>query len=280
MSVIALVVVLQILGLRGAAVKHPRAQRTALALPPVTPRKWKGVTQPLGIPGNWKFALDDEFSGGQLNQAIWRPGWYGTGITGAPNTLEDDCYSSANVKVAGDGTMQLAVTATRSKCHGVTYPYTGALVSTNPHDGRRSGGFVYTYGVLEARVYVPGKQTWLFDWPAIWTDGFHWPVDGEDDVMEAIGGNACFHFHSLHYARHGPGACVILRPGWHTFASDWSPGSVSYYYDGHRVATITHGITDKPMFIVIDNTVWRTERALTHPAVMRVDYVRVWQRVG
>ena len=101
--------------------------------------------------------------------------------------------------------MHLAVTAQPSTCHGRTYPYTGALVSTNPRDGRQHGGFQYTYGVLEARIYVPGLHGRVADWPTLWSDGYHWPYDGEDDVLEGIGGSMCFHFHSLGHARHGPG---------------------------------------------------------------------------
>ena len=123
--------------------------------------------------------------------------------------------------------MHLAVTAQPSTCHGRTYPYTGALVSTNPRDGRKHGGFQYTYGVLEARIYVPGLHGKVADWPAFWSDGYRWP-NGEDDVMEGIGGSICFHFHSLHFAPHGPGGCTSeFRPGWRTFASDWEPGKVT-----------------------------------------------------
>jgi len=257
---------------------HSRPNVAPRVLPPVPPRTWNGIAQPLGITGDWRFVLNDEFNGPRLDTSIWRAGWYGTGVTGSTNVLENDCYSSENVSFPGDGSMHLAVTAEPSRCHGRTHPYTGALVSTNPYDGRRSGGFEFTYGVLEAKVYVPGAGAKVANWPAFWSDGYHWPYDGEDDVMEGIGGAACFHFHSLHHAPHGPGGCVVgFRPGWHTFASDWLPGKVSYYYDGHLVGTVTDGVTGKPMFIIIDNTVWRGRLSLTRPAALRVDYVRVWQ---
>ena len=51
--------------------------------------------------------------------------------------------------------MNLDVTGASSECGGVTEPYTGAMVTTNPRDGRGSGGFQYTYGFLEARVNIP-----------------------------------------------------------------------------------------------------------------------------
>jgi beta-glucanase (GH16 family) len=278
--IVGLVVFLQLLAVH-AEHKAASKPKHASHKPWLSATMWNGIPQPLGIPGHWRYILDDEFDGPTLDTSIWRAGWYGTGTTGPTNVLENDCYSSANVTFPGDGSMHLAVSAERSRCDGRSLPYSGALVSTNPLDGRQGGGFEYTYGVVQARMYIPGAYGKITNWPALWTDGHDWPYDGEDDVMEGIGGEACFHFHSLHHAPHGPGGCVTdLQPGWHTFASDWQPGEVSYYYDGYLVGTVTVGVTGKPMFIVITNTVWKDEPDLTMPAALRVDYVRVWQRVG
>jgi beta-glucanase (GH16 family) len=171
--------------------------------------------------------------------------------------------------------MHLNVTASSSTCGGVTRPYTGAIVTTNPSDGRSSGGFQYTYGVLEVRVYVPADGTQIANWPAVWADGQSWPNDGEDDLMEGLNGQACFHFHDV---LGGPGGCdTTLKPGWHTFASDWQPGSVTYYYDGVDVGSITTGITSAPMYILLDNTVYPGEANITEADSMDVSYVRVWQ---
>jgi beta-glucanase (GH16 family)/transcriptional regulator with XRE-family HTH domain len=233
---------------------------------------------PVGIPGAWNVALDSEFSGTSLDTSIWRPGWFGSGTTGpVDRTHEAACYSPNNVTFPGDGSVHLKVTGSPSSCNGVTEPYTGSLISSNPHDGRASGGFEYTYGALEARVYIPaasGNQ--VANWPAVWTDGQSWPTTGEDDLMEGLsGGQACFHFHST---AGGPGTCVAgAYTGWHTFASDWEPGSVTYYYDGVKVGQITTGITASPMYIVLDNTVASANPALSKAADLQVAYVRVWQ---
>ena len=215
--------------------------------------------------------LNSQFNGPGL-PAEWSTGWFGSGVTAPINGEENACYSPANVSLPGDGTLHLKVTATASTC-GSTRPYTGAAVTTNPSDGRGSG-FQYTYGVLEARVYVPAAGTQIANWPAVWTDGQKWPTDGEDDVMEGLDGAACYHFHD---PSGGPGSCVSkIKPGWHTFASNWQPGSVTFYYDGADVGSITSGITGAPMYLVLDNTV-KTGSGLTVPGTMQVSYVRVWQ---
>lgn len=215
--------------------------------------------------------LDSEFDGTNL-PAGWKAGWLTTGITPPVNTtLEDDCYGPRNVTFPGDGTMHLNVTAASSVCGGVSRPFTGAMVTTDPGDGRGTG-FQYTYGVLQARIYLPADGSRLADWPAVWAEGQDWPTDGEDDVIEGLGGEACFHFHD---PLGGPGNCdSTITPGWHTFASDWQPGSVTFYYDGHKVGKITSGITSAPMFLLLDNT---TTADSPISDSMRVQYVRVWQ---
>lgn len=205
---------------------------------------------------------------------MWQTGWFGSGVTAPIAPSELACYNPANVTLPGDGSVHLALTDTPSTCGGVQKPYTGALLSSNPSDGRAGGGFQYTYGVLEARVYVPASGSQTANWPAVFTDGQSWPTDGEDDVMEGLSGELCFHFHS---PSGGPGQCVAgAAAGWHTFASDWEPGSVTYYYDGVRVGQITTGVTSSPMYIILVNTTSAASPQVA-PAAMRVDYVRVWQ---
>jgi beta-glucanase (GH16 family) len=170
------------------------------------------------------------------------------------------------------------VRAVVSDCQGVSRPYTGAVLSTNPSDGRRHGGFQYTYGVLQARVYIPRAGSRIADWPAVMTLGQSWPEDGEDDILENVQGTACAHFHSPLNVFAGLGGCDrYLRPGWHTVASDWEPGSVTWYYDGVKIAHVTQGVTSAPMYLVLVDTVSAKAPAIARPSAMRVQYVRVWQ---
>jgi beta-glucanase (GH16 family) len=238
--------------------------------------------QPAGIAGQWKLILNSQFNTPSLDTSLWRPGWFGTGVTRAISHLEPACYSPANVTFPGDGTMHLNVTATRLKCGGITQPFAGAVVTTNPHDGRRSGGFTYRYGVLEAKVFIPGSGSLISNWPSVVTFGQVWPQDGEDDVLEVLNGTACFHYHSPGYAPSGHlGGCdPTFTAGWHTVASDWQPGVVTYYFDGVEIGQITKGVTSAPMYIVLVNTVHQIDRLDPRGAVvdsMQVAYVRVWQ---
>lgn len=252
--------------------------KTRTATKPVQTAPATGAAQPAGIPGNWKLVFDTEFDRSSLDRSVWRTGWFGDGVTRPASNTDDDCYSPNNVTFPGDGTMHLNVTATSSTCGGVSYPYTGSMVTTDPSDGRASGGFQYTYGVVEARVYLPADGTVIADWPGVWADGQNWPTDGEDDVMEGLDGSACATFHDpLDIGLRTRACSTTVGPGWHTFASDWQPGSVTYYYDGAVVATVTSGVTSAPMYLILDDTVKMGEPDDTEPDAMRVQYVRVWQ---
>ena len=70
---------------------------------------------------------------------------------------------------------------------------------------------------------------------------------------------------------------MSITPGWHTFASDWGPGSVTYYYDGISIGSVTTGVPSAPVFIIPDNTVYPGEAGVTEADSMQVQYVRVWQ---
>lgn len=234
---------------------------------------------PLGISGSWRLTLNAQFTGGHYDGGLWRAGWFGTGVTAPINAEEIACYSSANVVPSRKG-LALNVTTAQSTCDGRSQPFTGSVISTNPRDGRASGGYSFRYGVVQARVYIPGSSRMLYDWPAISTYGQHWPQDGEDDLLEVQNGVACFHFHSVGYAPGGGlGGCdPNLTAGWHTVASDWEPGSVNYYLDGAWIGAIHTGITDQPMYIAINNTVGPGGGGVSRADTVLVAYVRVWQR--
>jgi beta-glucanase (GH16 family) len=130
---------------------------------------------------------------------------------------------------------------------------------------------------MEARVRLPGSGS-IVDWPAFWAVGQSWPTDGEIDVVEGLGGQACAHF--INHPGRNPGTCATgaFAGQWHIFAADWEPGSVAYYYDGIEIFRDTLGITSAPMCLVLDLAVSDAITSPdTAPATMQVDYVTAWQ---
>jgi len=259
-----------------AALRPADKSNAAVQPPPVIP--------PWGIPGTWNLVLNADFTDSTLDTQLWRPGWFGTGTTQAISQFEIDCYKSSNATVVPSDMLDLSVTAKPSHCEGKRQPYTAAVVSTNPYDGRPSGGFQYRYGVAEARIYLPAYKGVVADWPLFISLGQHWPQDGENDVMEGLSGKVCFHFHSpghISGPKNNLGGCdAAVHPGWNTLASYWKPGSVTYYYNGVKTAEFTDGITSAPMYLVLADTVpdWWSHSAIAD--TMKVAFVRVWQPTG
>jgi beta-glucanase (GH16 family) len=226
---------------------------------------------PAGDPGTWNLAFDDEFTGSSLDTSKWSVGWFGSGITKAVNSYETACYDPSHVSEA-NGELDLTLTAGSTSCGGATQPYDGAAVTTNGH-------FQFTYGFVEVRAWLAGNGSSVYDWPQIWLDGQNWPADGEIDILEGLGGSACYHWHGPPSGT-GYGGCPAgnFSGGWHTFGVDWEPGSVTYYYDGTNVGSVTNStsqITGDPMYLILVAST--SAESPSQAATEQFDYVRVWQ---
>ncbi|MFJ1974133.1 family 16 glycosylhydrolase [Streptomyces sp. NPDC087903] len=226
---------------------------------------------PVGIGGTWHQVFSDEFNGTGLDGSKWNSNWFGCSgcVTKPPNSAEGSAYSPSQVTVS-NGSLHLKLIQQSTTVGGTTYPYLSGLVTSN-------GKAQFTYGAFEARIYTPSSGTQMANWPSFWADGQNWPTDGEMDVLEGLGGSACYHFHST---AGGPGGCAsgTYSGGWHTFGAEWKQGSVTYYYDGKQVGQITSGITSAPMYLILNNAINPSHSGTNVvPADMMVDYVRVWQ---
>jgi beta-glucanase (GH16 family) len=219
-------------------------------------------------PGPWALVFDSEFGGTSLNTGQWSSGWFGSGITKWVNSLEQDCYDPAEVSESG-GSLNLTAVASAESCDGTTEPYASGIVTTY-------GTFSFTYGYAEARIWLPGS-TGIEDWPAFWALGQDWPTGGEIDVVEGLGGQACAHYHAP-AGNFGNCSAASFTNGWHTFAADWEPGSVTFYYDGQELGQTTTDVTSVPMFLILNLAVSATITSPdVAPATMKIAYVRVWQ---
>ena len=220
-------------------------------------------------PVSGAYLFDDEFNGTSIDTSKWTPNWFDG--SGPVNSAEAAGYSSSHLSVGGGYlSMTLTVDPIYSSKLGKTLPYTGALLTTQP-----AGQFkvVPPYRV-EARMFLPASGGQVANWPAFWSNGNSWPADGENDVVEALGGDACWHYHS---PSGGPGDCANGNlSGWHTFASEVKNGVATYYYDGAPVGTIAQGITLSPHYLVLQQSIsdHHPETAAA-PATVLVDWIRV-----
>lgn len=170
----------------------------------------------------------------------------------------------------------LSLAAVQQPCttsQGATDQYASGPVNTH-------SSYTFTYGYVEASIYVPADSSGTpTNFPAFWAVGTGtWPSTGELDVMEVLhscGPGVGYHFQS---DAGNPGWCPTLPApsGWHSFGAEWAPGVVTYYVDGRQVGQITSGITNSPMYLILDNCVDPTcGGSVLTPASMLVDYKRV-----
>jgi beta-glucanase (GH16 family) len=219
------------------------------------------------VDSTWKLTFDEEFNGNSIDTSVWETNWLGNpgAITKPINSEELAAYDPAQVSVSG-GLLHLNLIQSPVTVNGVNYQYRSGIVET--HDS-----FWQTYGYFEARINVPSIGGKIADWPAFWTDGQHWPYDGEMDIMEGLGGTAAYHYHS---PSGGPGGTVKGDyTGWHTFGALWEPGKVSYYYDNQLVGVITTGIESSPNYLIL-NLGLGIHSLASIPAEMQVDWVHVY----
>lgn len=260
---------------------------------------------------NWSYQLGD-------GTEVGNPGW---------GNSEKQSYTSNKKNIAvnedlngdGDGDGMLRLTASYEE-NGykngseTKKDYTSARIRTTSRTNKAL--FTTTYGYIESRMALPATKG---AWPAFWmlpqsTDIYgNWPVSGEIDIMETCGafkegGNnkACgtLHWGAPEHVYKGSGY-VDLNSDYnyfHTYAVDWEPGKITWYYDGVAVNTLQNwesmisGSTDSlsydapfdmPFYILLNLAVdsglfgGDVNRATFQDNInMYVDYVRAYQKTN
>lgn len=237
------------------------------------------ATQPTApqISGKWRLTLHDEFDGPAL-AGIWTPHQYwDEGPTAGEGDEESD---PANVSVA-HGLLQL----TARKDNRFHKPYTGALVQAGGIRGKSKHTFSFLHGFIEARIRIPQGQGL---WPAFWLmpTSYH-DANGEIDIMDNGTGNPnVLHCgaiaHGRDYQHQHP---AELAPGFHIFAVDWQADHITWYVDAKpwaqtQDATLICAESMYPIFDLAVGGKWGgpPNASTQFPAVMDVDWIRVWQR--
>jgi beta-glucanase (GH16 family) len=212
------------------------------------------------------------------------------------NELESYTNRNANAEVQHGSLLVKALKETFTGADGITRNYTSARLLT-----RKT--FTQTYGRFEARIQIPYGQG---IWPAFWMLGNDiqtagWPTCGEIDIMENIGREPS----TVHGTIHGPGysgadgitasyALPSVRKfsdGYHKFAVEWEPEVIRFYVDGRLYKTGTPAdlpagkpwVFNHPFFLILNvavggNFPGNPDATTVFPQLMKVDYVRVYQR--
>ena len=136
---------------------------------------------------------------------------------------------------------------------------TAKPVSSKANAAYTSGGlttaqsFSQTYGLFEINAEMP---TAAGMWPAFWllsTTGAALP---ELDVAELIGNNPDDVYVSTHSDTGSTSVPVYVgnvSSSFHTYAVDWEPTTITYYFDGNAIASLpTPADMNSPMYMLLN----------------------------
>lgn len=246
----------------------------------------------------YKLVWSDEFEGSSLDLTRWN---YETGGGGWGNQ-EKQYYTSRpeNIRLENGS---LVIEAKKEVYQSNNY--TSARINTRDKA-------TFTYGKIEARISLPsGKGTW----PAFWMLGANltsarWPLCGEIDIMEHVGSQPTMISHAVHTSEkngskgnnwYNRQTRNNVEGEFHTYAIEWEKDfnegddCISFYIDDvksatvwepHVNATIQQWPFNAGFFCILNLALGGTmggtidDTIFNNPTLMKVDYVRVYQRVN
>ncbi|MDX6374341.1 MAG: hypothetical protein QOD98_3329 [Nocardioidaceae bacterium] len=252
-------------------------------------------TQPRKANGTyWSCTFVDDFNGTALNRTKWVPQTiFSTGDALSGYACYDDDPSV--VSVSG-GTLNLSVrkNATALPCaNGLpATPYRAGMVSTYHL-------FSQQYGRFEARfkttaTTAPGLQESWWLWPDDRDPlaQLLWPLNGEIDIAETYSVYPDLGIPFLHYGQNDNGgpipgtntswSCAAARGVYNTYTLEWTASRLEVFINGHSCLVNTSGDSAfrKHYILNLTQALGTGTDAVTAatkvPAVMNVDYVKVW----
>lgn len=234
----------------------------------------------------------DEFDGDQLDTDKWT---FETGANGWGNNEWQHYVADSNVAVGG-GTLKIIAKKTGAGQH--TGDYTSARLNTKE---------AFTYGRMEIKARIP-EYKGRGIWPALWMLGRNipevgWPACGELDIMEYVSYDPDYVHFSIHSTANnhrdgtqvtsGPVLLETIEEEFHAYGLLWTRDYIKFYIDdpqniqlSFRRPAISNDANwpfSKPFYFLMNIAVggdWGGLQGVDDsifPAVMEVDYVRVYQ---
>lgn len=233
---------------------------------------------------NYQLVWSDEFDDATIDSSVWN---FETGPTFETLHYYTDRPANATI-VAG----KLNIIALQESYQG--YNYTSALLKTE-------NIFSWRYGRIEARIKLPRTTGFV---PAFWMlpqDNFYayWPWSGEIDIMEhptnhdrIFGTCHTWQYSYFTGSLHPAGSSIQVtdsETAFHLYAVEWSSDRIDFFVDDQKYFTFNNEHSgfetwpfDQPFYILFavgvgGGWVGDPDETTVFPAVMEVDYVRVYQ---
>ena len=253
--------------------------------------------EPHRAPPGYKLVFADEFDGKKIDTRKWRfdthrnaQGWYNDELQYyAANRRENSRIENGKLVIEARAER---LAKDRFRDWG-GQDYTSArMITKAPH--------AWTYGYYEIRARIPcGRGTW----PAVWMlpsdPKADWPGAGEIDIMEHVGFDPGVVHQTIHTTANNhvigtqigkqitiPDVCTAM----HRYQLWWTRDAIEMGVDDKKIFRLDRVPNDrarwpfdKPMNIILNVAVgggWGGQKGIdpaAFPAVMEVDYVRVYQ---
>ena len=228
----------------------------------------------------------DEFEGSTIDLNKWE-----YGIGGTNDNVHYYTDRTDNVRI--DNGILKIIALSESY---LGYEFTSGLIQTK--------AFSLRYGKIEARIKLPKSNGFV---PAFWMlpaeniNGW-WPNSGEIDIMEHPTNELTKIYGTVHTEQHnsfsgtGPIGKTIDIPTaeseFHLYAVEWNDNQIDFFVDDNKYFTFLNdqtGVSSWPFnesFYLILNLavgggwVGNPDNNTIFPAVMEIDYVRVYQKIN
>lgn len=231
-----------------------------------------------------KLVWADEFNESAIDMSKWK---FETGPT--DETLHYFTDHPENTKIV-DGKLQII--ALEEEFEG--FNYTASLLKTEDI-------YNFRYGRIEASIKLPQTTGFV---PAFWllpqdSKYGYWPWSGEIDVMEhptnqdKIYGTCHTWQYSYFTGSMQPAGGNIKvtdsETEFHIYAVEWTPDKIDFFVDDQKYYTFDNELSgfkewpfDQPFYIILamgvgGGWVGPPDGSTVFPAIMEVDYVRVYQ---
>ena len=246
-----------------------------------------------GLLDDYELVFSDEFTGASLDTSKWNTSFlWGTDLF--INGEEQYYVDIANEPDFGfnpfsfDGnnlTISTIETPAEMSEKALNQPYLSGLITS--YDS-----FKFTYGYAETRArFTHGRGYW----PAFWLlNAYYVDAKPEIDIMEFIGHNQDVMYHTYHYfdsdgelrsTKSHPVPGIDFTADYHTFAVEWSPGTLVFFVDGIETKRIVDiNVSQQEMYVLANQAVggwWAgsPDETTPVPGEYIIDYIRVYQRI-
>ena len=246
-----------------------------------------------GLLDDYALVFSDEFNGSSLDTSKWNTSFlWGTDlfINGEEQYYVDIAnepdFGFNPFSFDGDNLIISTIeTPAEMAEEALNQPYLSGLITS--YDA-----FKFTYGYAETRAkFTHGRGYW----PAFWLlNAYYVDASPEIDIMEFIGHNQDVMYHTYHYfdsdgelrsTKSHPVPGIDFTADFHTFAVEWSPGTLVFFVDGVETKRVVDiNVSQQEMYILANQAVggwWAgsPDETTPVPGEYLIDYIRVYQRI-